>query len=92
MLSRKPNPNPDLNIRVIDSGIAARVALSARLSIDTSPHVRGRLLAILGQKLISAVTIDMAELHYMDCSGLATMVESLKIARVKHHAALYGSA
>ena len=89
MLTRKPNTNPDLNISVIDSGIAARVALSGRLSIDTSPEVRDRLLAILGQKLISAVTIDMAELSYMDCSGLATLVESLKIARERNTTLLF---
>jgi len=89
MLTREPNTNPDLNISVIDSGIAARVALSGRLSIDTSPEVRDRLLAILGQKLISAVTIDMAELSYMDCSGLATLVESLKIARERNTTLLF---
>jgi anti-sigma B factor antagonist len=89
MLTRKPNTNPDLNISVIDSGIAVRVALSGRLSIDTSPDVRDRLLGILGQKLISAVTIDMAELSYMDCSGLATLVESLKIARERNTTLLF---
>lgn len=80
MLTRKPNI-PDLNISVIDNGVAAWVALRGRLSIDTSPQVRDRLVGILGQMLISAVTIDMAELSYMDCSGLATLVESLKVAR-----------
>jgi anti-sigma B factor antagonist len=89
MLTRKPNTNRDLNISVIDSGDGARVALSGRLSIDTSPEVRDRLLAILGQKLISAVTIDMAELSYMDCSGLATLVESLKIARSRNTTLLF---
>jgi len=78
MPTTKPNPSSDLSIKVIDSDADARVFLSGRLSIDTSPEVRDRLLGILGQKLISAVTIDMAELSYMDCSGLATLVESLK--------------
>jgi anti-sigma B factor antagonist len=81
MTTTKPNINRDLDIRVTESDADARVSLSGRLSIDTSPEVRDRLLGILGQKLISAVTIDMAELNYMDCSGLATLVESLKIAR-----------
>ncbi len=83
------NASHDLNIRVIDSEGGARVALSGRLSIDTSPEVRDRLLAILGQKLISTVTVDMAELSYMDCSGLATLVESLKIARERNTTLLF---
>jgi len=89
MSTAKPNPNCELSIKVTDSDADARVSLSGRLSIDTSPAVRDRLLAILGQKLISTVTIDMAELSYMDCSGLATLVESLKIARSRNATLLF---
>ena len=87
MLTTKPSTNRDLTISVIDSGAGPRVFLSGRLSIDTSPEVRERLLVLLGQKLQSAVVIDLAELSYMDCSGVATLVESLKIAR-EHNTAL----
>ena len=89
MLTTKSKTNGDLNIKVIDSGDVARVALSGRLSIDTSPEVRDRLLGILGQKLQSSVMIDMAGLSYMDCSGLATLVESLKIARSRKTTMLF---
>jgi anti-sigma B factor antagonist len=81
MLTTKPNINRDLNIYVTETDAGARVSLRGRLSIDTSPEVRDRLLAILGQKFQSSVMIDMAELSYMDCAGIATLVESLKIAR-----------
>jgi anti-anti-sigma factor len=87
MLTTKPKTNRGLGICVTDSGAGARVSLSGRLSIGTSPEVRDRLLAVLGQKLHSAVTIDMAELTYMDCAGIATLVESLKIAR-EHNSTL----
>jgi anti-sigma B factor antagonist len=89
MPKSKPKTKRDLNISVMDNDTGARVALSGRLSIDTSPDVRDRLLGILGQKLISAVTIDMADLSYMDCSGLATLVESLKIARERNTTMLF---
>src|SRR5215469_9228995 len=91
MPTTKPNPSPnrELDIKVINTESGARVSLSGRLSIDTSPEVRDRLLGILGQKLISSVTIDMAELSYMDCSGLATLVESLKIARSRNATLLF---
>jgi anti-sigma B factor antagonist len=89
MRAGQTNTNRDLNISVVDSDDGARVALRGRLSIDTSPEVRDRLLAILGRRLISAVTIDMAELSYMDCSGVATLVESLKIARSHNTTVLF---
>jgi anti-sigma B factor antagonist len=81
MPTTKPSPDPELNMTVISNDSGARVSLSGRLSIDTSPEVRDRLLGILGQKLISTITLDMSELSYMDCSGVATLLESLKIAR-----------
>jgi anti-sigma B factor antagonist len=88
MLTTRPNGNRDLSINVTETGAGARVSLSGRLSIDTSPEVRDRLLAILGQKVQSSVMIDMAELSYLDCSGVATLVESLKIAR-DHNTTLF---
>jgi anti-anti-sigma regulatory factor len=80
MRTIKRNAGRDSSITVNDSGAGARVSLSGRLSIDTSPQVRDRLLAILGQKLISAAIIDMAELSHPDCAGIATVTESLRIA------------
>jgi anti-sigma B factor antagonist len=89
MLTTKLKTSRDLNISVSKSDSGARVCLSGRLSIDTSPEVRDRLLALLGQKVQSSVMIDMAELTYMDCSGIATLVESLKIARSRNATLLF---
>lgn len=89
MLTTKPKTNGDLNISVSEGNAGAHVSLSGRLSIDTSPEVRDRLLAILGQKVQSSIMIDMAELTYMDCSGIATLVESLKIARSRNATLLF---
>ena len=89
MPTTKLKNNRDLNISVSKSDAGARVSLSGRLSIDTSPEVRDRLLALLGQKVQSSVMIDMAELTYLDCSGIATLVESLKIARSRNATLLF---
>ena len=70
----------DLSVSVIGSEGGALVCLSGRLSIDSSPDLRDQLLAILDRKSPPAVTIDLAEVSYIDCSGLATLVEALKIA------------
>jgi len=71
----------DLRISVIESEGDARVSVRGRLSIDSSPDLRDGLLEILERQSVSALTIDLAGLTYMDCSGIATLAESLKIAR-----------
>ncbi len=89
MPTTKPDANRELSIRVTDNDACPRVSLSGRLSLDTSPEVRDRLLGILGQKLLSSVIVDMAELSHMDCSGIAVLVESLKIARSRNTTLLF---
>jgi anti-sigma B factor antagonist len=76
-------PTPGLSVSVVGSGGDALVCLSGRLSIDSSPGVRDQLLAILDQESLPTLTIDLAEVTYIDVSGIATLVEALKIARAR---------
>jgi anti-sigma B factor antagonist len=57
------------------------VRLHGRLVIDSSPDLRDRLLAILQGQPPKTVIVDLAEISYMDDSGIATLLEALKIAR-----------
>lgn len=83
-LSTKSTATPGLGINVIDDEGDARVSLRGRLSIDSAPELRDRLLKTLARRTLPSLTIDLAELTYMDCSGIATLVESLKIARARN--------
>ena len=61
----------------------AVIHLRGRISIETSPDLRLRLHTTLrGQNPPVAIAIDLAEVPYMDTSGLATLIEALKIARL----------
>ena len=51
----------DLGITVTDRGGAAIVCLSGRLSIDSSPALRERLLALLKQQSPPMLTIDLSD-------------------------------
>jgi len=84
MLTTQSTTSRDLSISVLESDHGARVSLSGRLSIDSSPEVHDRLLAILGRKAPPALTIDLAGLTYMDCSGVATLAESMKVAHARN--------
>jgi anti-anti-sigma factor len=72
----------DLTISIdrddMESGVLMR--LNGRLSIDTSPAFRERLLAVLQREPAEAVIVDLSEAHYIDLSGIATLIEALKIA------------
>ena len=49
--------------------------------------LRNRLLAALRSEARPAVIVDLTKSPYLDCSGIATLVEALKIARA-HKVAL----
>lgn len=59
----------------------ALVHLNGRVNIDSSPGLRDRLLALLQGEHPEALTVDLAEVPYIDLSGIATLIEALKIAR-----------
>lgn len=67
----------------IDMSVAeggAVLTVNGRVTIDSSPALRDRLLAILRQESFPALTIDLTAVPYIDSSGLATLVEALKFA------------
>ena len=51
------------------------------VTIDTSPDLRHHLASILQGEGLSHLTIDLTNVPYIDCSGLATLVEALRLAR-----------
>ena len=56
------------------------VSISGRVAIDTSSRMRDRLADALRLKP-DAVTIDLSQVDYMDTSGLATLIEAMRLAR-----------
>jgi anti-sigma B factor antagonist len=71
--------NTEMNVVISRDGAA--VSLRGRIDIDSSPAVRERLLALLNAPHPHAVTIDLSALRHIDSSGVATLIEALKIAR-----------
>ena len=70
-----------LKITVDHSGQDVIVCLSGRINIDSSPDLRDCLRAILStEPLPRAVTVDLTSVPYIETSGIATLIEALKIA------------
>jgi anti-sigma B factor antagonist len=70
-----------LDITVDDGEERAFVRLHGRLGIDSSPTLRDRLLAILQGQPPKTIIVDLAEVSYIGSSGIATLLEALKMAR-----------
>jgi anti-sigma B factor antagonist len=59
----------------------ALVSLAGRLTIDSSPELRNQLLAVLYGETLKTLVIDLSDVPYVDLSGVATLLETLRIAR-----------
>ncbi len=59
----------------------AVLTVTGRVTINSSPALRDELLATLQKGALASLTIDLSAVPYIDCSGLATLVEALKFAR-----------
>jgi anti-sigma B factor antagonist len=71
-----------LEITVDREGKDVIVHLSGRINVDSSPDLRDRLRALLSEKPSPpTVTVDLADVHYIETSGAATLIEALRIAR-----------
>src|SRR5262249_48343039 len=80
MRTIQPITTGGLNISVNHSDESALVCLNGRLTIESSPELRNQLLAVLRRQSLETLTIDLADVPYIDCAGIATLVEALKIA------------
>ena len=77
-----------ISITVDHRGSDALVRLEGRIDVDSSPDVRDCLLAILSEEqLPRAITVDLAGVPYIETSGIATLIEALRIAR--HQQAIF---
>ena len=61
----------------------AMMRLRGRFNIDSSPAVRDRLLLLLRAQSPEPVIVDLTGVIYIDSSGIATLIEGLKIARTR---------
>ena len=77
-------PSSSLTISVDQEGTNAVVRLTGRVDVDSSPDLRDRLRTLLWEEALpQAVIVDLAGVSYIETSGIATLIEALRIAR--HH-------
>src|SRR6201987_4764226 len=96
MKRRGDSSTSPIEIAVDHSGTDTIVRLNGRVDVDSSPDVRDRLRAILSSDpLPHAVTVDLSDVTSIEASGIATLIEALKVARsreIRFHLQGHGSA
>jgi anti-anti-sigma factor len=71
-----------IEIEVDQSGADTIFRLKGLIDVDSSPDIRDRLQAILSSDpLPHAVTVDLGDVTSIEASGIATLIEALKVAR-----------
>ena len=85
-MKRIPIASPgSISITVDHRESDALVRLNGRIDVDSSPDLRDCLLAILSEdRLPRAITVDLGGVPYIETSGIATLIEALRIARHQH--------
>jgi anti-sigma B factor antagonist len=51
------------------------------VTVDSSPALRDQLHALLERPSLPTLIINMSDLTYLDFSGIATLIEALRMAR-----------
>ena|SRR5258708_7146935 len=82
-MSQATNECGLLRTSVTRSETAVLLCLDGRLTIDSSPQLRDRMLAVLYETGLANLTLDLANVPHIDCAGIATLLEALKIARCR---------
>jgi len=72
-----------LAITVEHNECGTLVRLRGRFNIDSSPAVRDQILRLLRAQSFEPVTVDLTHVTYIDSSGIATLIEGLKLARMR---------
>ena len=81
MLTTKAESTGKLGINVVSSTDGVLVSLHGYVDIDSSPALRDRLLRLFQAASRKTVNIDLSDVIHLDSSGIATLIEALKIAR-----------
>lgn len=80
-----------MKISTRQQGAATIVDLSGDITLFNSPEIRKAVLEQLREKHVPFLLVNMSGVPYIDSSGVASLVEGLKVARdLKARFALYG--
>jgi anti-sigma B factor antagonist len=70
----------EITVHVVPADNQITVAVAGRVTVDSSPNLRSALLELLRRSAAPVIVIDLSAVSYLDMSGMATLLETLKAA------------
>jgi anti-sigma B factor antagonist len=70
----------EVTLHVVPASDQITVAVAGRVTVDSSPSLRSALLELLRRSAAPVIVIDLSAVSYLDMSGMATLLETLKAA------------
>jgi anti-sigma B factor antagonist len=70
----------EITVEVVPASDQITVAVAGRVTVDSSPSLRSALLELLRRCAAPVIVIDLSAVSYLDMSGVATLLETLKAA------------
>ena len=59
------------------------IDLRGQVDLSSSPRMRSAILEALNSEQVSRIAINLSQVSYIDSSGVASLVEGLRLARSK---------
>lgn len=81
MLSNNSESMNTSGMKTVANEHCVLASFHGRIDIDSSPAVRDQLIALLKAPHLRIVSIDLSDVTHIDSSGVATLIEALKMAR-----------
>ena len=81
MLSNDLESIEKSGMKIVANAHGVLAIFYGRIDIDSSPAVRDRLLALFKFQHPQIASIDLSGVTHMDSSGIATLIEALRIAQ-----------
>lgn len=70
-----------MNISTRQSGETTILDLVGDITLYNTPDVRKAMIALLKEKRVPCLVVNMRGVRYIDSSGVASLVEGLKVSR-----------
>ena len=70
----------EITVHIVPASGQITVAVAGRVTVDSSPGLRSALLELLRRSAAPVIVIDLSAVSYLDMSGMATLLETLKAA------------
>jgi anti-sigma B factor antagonist len=73
----------EIGIETLQGPSESRISVTGRLVMESSPRFRASLMTAIRQATSAVLVIELSALSYLDTSGVATLLEAVRVASAR---------